>query len=318
MTPSIALPPGISASSTTDASRFETVTGPTSSDFDANDQRLAASRGRAHRRFGDNRRPNRLGCFRRHRRVRRPGIEQESKRPSPIQPRREDDVAVSRFEWRDAGRSLTAACGADANATNPSAKHPNARMNPPVRRRLQRARPCARCRDESLMKPREFGEMIPRVTTHHVARVHRDGCDGRRGDADRAGTGQSRSASAAKALSACSAAGGRHTQSRTRPNPTRATGTCTQFQDYKQVLLHPKEIPYQPWAKAIAMQRRAELSKYDPQGYCMPPSGPRLMTTPFPMEILQMPEQKRIVMIYEGGTHIWRNIYMDGRTASRA
>ena len=37
------------------------------------------------------------------------------------------------------------------------------------------------------------------------------------------------------------------------------------------------------------------------------------MTTPFPMEILQMPQQKRIVMIYEGGTHIWRNIYMDGR-----
>jgi hypothetical protein len=31
------------------------------------------------------------------------------------------------------------------------------------------------------------------------------------------------------------------------------------------------------------------------------------------MEILQMPKQKRIVMIYEGGAHIWRNIYMDGR-----
>ena len=61
------------------------------------------------------------------------------------------------------------------------------------------------------------------------------------------------------------------------------------------------------------MQRRTELSKWDPQGYCMPPSGPRLMTTPFPMEILQLPEQQRIVMIYEGGTHIWRVIYMDGR-----
>ena len=56
----------------------------------------------------------------------------------------------------------------------------------------------------------------------------------------------------------------------------------------------------------------------DPQGYCMPPSGPRLMTTPFPMEILQLPEQKRIVMIYEGGTHIWRVIYMDGRPHPKA
>jgi hypothetical protein len=95
--------------------------------------------------------------------------------------------------------------------------------------------------------------------------------------------------------------------------PNKGYWHLAQFQDYKQVLLHPKEIPYQPWAKAIAMQRRADLSKWDPQGYCMPPSGPRLMTTPFPMEILQLPEQKRIVMIYEGGTHIWRIIYMDGR-----
>src|SRR5206468_3201795 len=30
-------------------------------------------------------------------------------------------------------------------------------------------------------------------------------------------------------------------------------------------------------------------------------------------EILQLPEQKRIVMIFEGGAHIWREIYLDGR-----
>ena len=96
--------------------------------------------------------------------------------------------------------------------------------------------------------------------------------------------------------------------------PNRGYWHLSQFQDYKQILLHPSEIPYQPWARALAMQRRADQSKWDPQGYCMPPSGPRLMTTPFPMEILQMPAQRRIVMIYEGGTHIWRVIYMDGRS----
>jgi hypothetical protein len=37
------------------------------------------------------------------------------------------------------------------------------------------------------------------------------------------------------------------------------------------------------------------------------------MATPYPMEIIQLPEQKRIVMIFEGATHIWREIYMDGR-----
>ena len=95
--------------------------------------------------------------------------------------------------------------------------------------------------------------------------------------------------------------------------PNKGHWHLAQFQDYKQVLLHPKEIPYQPWARKLAMQRRADQSKWDPQGYCMPPSGPRLMTTPFPMEIIQLPAQKRIVMIYEGGAHVWRIIYMDGR-----
>jgi len=95
--------------------------------------------------------------------------------------------------------------------------------------------------------------------------------------------------------------------------PNKGDWSLAQFQDYAKVLLHPKEIPYQPWAKKLALDRRKDQSYWDPQGYCMPPSGPRLMTTPFPMEIIQLPQQKRIVMIYEGGTHIWRIIYMDGR-----
>jgi hypothetical protein len=95
--------------------------------------------------------------------------------------------------------------------------------------------------------------------------------------------------------------------------PNKGDWSLAQFQDYAKVLVHPKEIPYQPWARKLALDRRKDQSYWDPQGYCMPPSGPRLMTTPFPMEIIQLPQQKRIVMIYEGGTHIWRIIYMDGR-----
>ena len=38
-----------------------------------------------------------------------------------------------------------------------------------------------------------------------------------------------------------------------------------------------------------------------------------MMATPYQMEIIQLPEHKRIVMIFEGATHIWREIYMDGR-----
>jgi hypothetical protein len=73
------------------------------------------------------------------------------------------------------------------------------------------------------------------------------------------------------------------------------------------------QVPFMPWASAIYNYNSSNDSKYDPEGYCLPPGGPRLMATPYPMEIIQLPEQKRIMMIFEGATHIWREIYMDGR-----
>ena len=72
-------------------------------------------------------------------------------------------------------------------------------------------------------------------------------------------------------------------------------------------------IPFMPWSAAVYDYNSANESKYDPEGYCMPPGGPRMMATPYPMEIIQLPEQERIIMIFEGATHIWREIYMDGR-----
>ena len=72
-------------------------------------------------------------------------------------------------------------------------------------------------------------------------------------------------------------------------------------------------VPFQPWAAAVYDYNSKNLSNYDPEGYCLPPGGPRLMATPYPMEIIQLPEQKRVIMIFEGATHIWREIYMDGR-----
>ena len=72
-------------------------------------------------------------------------------------------------------------------------------------------------------------------------------------------------------------------------------------------------MPFQPWAAAVYDYNSVNQSKYDPEGYCLPPGGPRMMATPYPAEIIQMPEHKRIIMIFEGATHIWREIYMDGR-----
>jgi len=72
-------------------------------------------------------------------------------------------------------------------------------------------------------------------------------------------------------------------------------------------------VPFQPWAAAVYDYNSANQSKYDPEGYCLPPGGPRMMATPYPAEIIQLSEQKRVLMIFEGATHIWREIYMDGR-----
>ena len=68
-----------------------------------------------------------------------------------------------------------------------------------------------------------------------------------------------------------------------------------------------------PWSAAVYDYNSKNESKYDPEGYCLPPGGPRMMATPYQMEIVQQPEHKRILMIFEGATHIWREIYMDGR-----
>jgi hypothetical protein len=73
------------------------------------------------------------------------------------------------------------------------------------------------------------------------------------------------------------------------------------------------DVPFMPWSAAVYDYNSRNNSKYDPEGYCLPPGGPRMMATPYPMEIVQLPEQRRILMIFEGATHIWREIYMDGR-----
>jgi hypothetical protein len=52
---------------------------------------------------------------------------------------------------------------------------------------------------------------------------------------------------------------------------------------------------------------------YDPEGFCLPPGGPRAMGTPYPAEIIQDRRHERIMIVFEGGAHVWREIHMDGR-----
>ena len=69
--------------------------------------------------------------------------------------------------------------------------------------------------------------------------------------------------------------------------------------------------PHLPWAQAMWEYNRSNLVKYDPEGFCLPPGGPRSMGTPYPAEIIQ--DLDRIIIIFEGGGHVWREIHMDGR-----
>jgi hypothetical protein len=71
------------------------------------------------------------------------------------------------------------------------------------------------------------------------------------------------------------------------------------------------DVPFQPWAKAYYEKNIGNLSKDDPEARCLPPGIPRMNATPFPFQIYQLPD--RIIFIYEGGTHIWRVVHMDGR-----
>ena len=69
--------------------------------------------------------------------------------------------------------------------------------------------------------------------------------------------------------------------------------------------------PMLPWADKLYRERKGELSKDDPEGLCLPPGVPRMSTTPYPWTMVQT--DKLLLIVYEGGAHIWRKIFLDGR-----
>jgi len=65
----------------------------------------------------------------------------------------------------------------------------------------------------------------------------------------------------------------------------------------------------QPWAEEVYKQRRASLSKDDPESKCLPSGVPRI--SPFPYKIMHTP--KLLVMMFEGNIHSFRQFFLDGR-----
>ena len=79
----------------------------------------------------------------------------------------------------------------------------------------------------------------------------------------------------------------------------------------KKYVEHPVDVPFTDLGLKLYKERRANNSKDDPEGYCLPPGVPRYTGTPYPFQFLQMPD--RIVILYEGASHMYRQIFMDGR-----
>ena len=90
-------------------------------------------------------------------------------------------------------------------------------------------------------------------------------------------------------------------------------------QNYADILIDPPKsqgIPFQPWARALQQYREEVTSEQeDPQAFCVPP--PLSYTRARPMELIQLPEQKRIIQVMEFPGHIWREIFLDGRAHPR-
>ncbi len=70
------------------------------------------------------------------------------------------------------------------------------------------------------------------------------------------------------------------------------------------------EVPFQPWAKAVYEERRANFGKDDPNNFCLPSMIPEKIAVTSPWKIVETPGL--VLILYESRT-IFRQIFTDGR-----
>ena len=72
-----------------------------------------------------------------------------------------------------------------------------------------------------------------------------------------------------------------------------------------------KELPFQPWARALFADRRTH--QLEPHARCKPSGVARVFLTPYGVEITEFAELQRVYIFDIGGPHTFRTIYLDGR-----
>jgi hypothetical protein len=79
--------------------------------------------------------------------------------------------------------------------------------------------------------------------------------------------------------------------------------------DYVGSIAPIETLPLLPWAKTKFQENSGQQSETDAR--CLPPGVPRIMFLSRPFEIVQA--EGRILFLFEGAAHVWRQIWMDGR-----
>jgi hypothetical protein len=72
-----------------------------------------------------------------------------------------------------------------------------------------------------------------------------------------------------------------------------------------------KDLPFQPWARALFADRRTH--QLEPHARCKPSGVARVFLTPYGVEITEIAELKQVFIFDIGGPHTFRTIYLDGR-----
>jgi hypothetical protein len=70
------------------------------------------------------------------------------------------------------------------------------------------------------------------------------------------------------------------------------------------------DVPFRPEAK-LKFEANHGMRENELDRRCLPPGVPRITLMARPFEIVQTPN--RILFVYEGGAHVFRQIWMDGR-----
>jgi hypothetical protein len=93
------------------------------------------------------------------------------------------------------------------------------------------------------------------------------------------------------------------------PNSVNRAGANTHLPNNIKI----EDVPFQPWARALHAAREAAFESDEPHTRCKPSGGPRQFITPYGVEFVEFPEQKKMFIFDIGGPHTFRMIYMDGR-----